>query len=106
MLKFGALITNDKYYKKLNVAYNDVFRYFLWLPRDEQGRPCSASGMFVSRKVKSFQEILRNVVYKFRCRLDSSENELIMGTLFRHISTLSKLKNHWNRLLPNRMGVG
>ena len=58
---------NDKYYKKLNVAYNNVFRYFLRLPRDEQGRPCSASGMFVSRKVKSFQEILRNVVYKFRC---------------------------------------
>ena len=98
---------NDKYYKKLNVAYNNVFRYFLRLPRDEQGRPCSASGMFVSRKVKSFQEILRNVVYKFRCRLDSSENELIKCTLFRHISDVSKLRRHWNRLLlPNRTGVG
>ena len=63
--------------------------------------------MFVSRKVKSFQEILRNVVYKFKCRLDSSENELIMSTLFQHISAVSKLRRHWNRiLLPNRTGVG
>ena len=60
-----------------------------------------------SRKVKSFQEILRNVVYKFRCRLVSSENELIKGTLFRHISSVSKLRRHWNRLLlPNGTGDG
>ena len=55
----------DKYYKKVNVAYNNVFRSFLRLPRDAQGRPCSASGMFASRNIKSLQEILRNVVYKF-----------------------------------------
>ena len=63
--------------------------------------------MFVSRRVKSFQEILRNVVYKFRCRLDVSENELIKGTLFRHISEVSKLRRHWDRLLrPNGTEVG
>ena len=63
--------------------------------------------MFVSRKVKSFQEILRNVVYKFKCRLESSENELVMSTLFRHISDVSKLRRHWNRLLlPNMTGDG
>ena len=49
----------DKVYNKLNVAYNNVFRFLLGLPRDEQGRPCSASGMFASRKVKSLQEIIR-----------------------------------------------
>ena len=94
---------HDKCYKKLNVAYNNVFRFFLQLPRDAQGRPCSASGMFVNRKVKSFQEILRNVIFKFRCRLDVSENELVKCTLFRNIINSSKWRNHWNRLLiPNR----
>ena len=45
--------------------------------------------MFVSRKVKSLKEMLRNVVHKFKCRLGSSENEHIMGTLYRHISTVN-----------------
>ena len=64
----------EKSYRKVKVAYNNVFRFLLRLPRDEQGRPCSASEMFVSRKVKSFQEILRNVVFKFQCRLKLSQN--------------------------------
>ena len=94
---------HDKCYKKLNVAYNNVFRFLLRLPRDAQGRPCSASGMFVNRRVKSFQEIIRNVIYKFRCRLDASENKLVKCTLFRNIINSSKRRSHWNRLLlPNR----
>ena len=98
---------HDKYYKKLNVAYNNVFRSFLRLPRDEQGRPCSASGMFVTRKVKSFQEIMRNVVFKFRCRLDASENDLVKSTLFKNVADVSKIRKHWNRLLcHNRPGLG
>ena len=98
---------HDKFYQKLKVAYNNVFRFFLRLPRDAQGRPCSASGMFVSRKVKSFPEILRNVVYKFRCRLDASENELVKSTLFKNVANLSKLRKHWNRLLlPSGAEVG
>ena len=93
---------HDKCYKKLNVAYNNVFRFLLRLPRDDQGRPCSASGMFVNRRVKSFQEILRNVIFKFRCRLEASENELVKCTLFRNIINSSKRRSHWNKLLTIR----
>ena len=93
---------SDKTYKKINVAYNNVFRYFLRLPRDAQGRPCSASGMFVGRNIKSFQEIMRNVVYKFQCRLNNSKNELVKSTLFKNIMCKSKLRKHWNRLLLPR----
>ena len=75
------------------------FRFFLKLPRDDQGRPCSASGMFATRRVKSFQEILRNVIYKFQCRLNLSQNELVKSTLFNHIKERSKLRDHWNKLL-------
>ena len=93
---------HDKCYKKsmlLIIMYSDFYCYF----RDAQGRPCSASGMFVNRKVRSFQEILRNVIFKFRCRLDASQNELVKCTLFRNIINSSKRRSHWNRLLlPNR----
>ena len=90
---------SDKTYNKLRVAYNNVFRFLLGLPRDEQGRPCSASGMFASRKVKSLQEIMRNLIYKFMCRLDVSENDIVRCTLSQSVVRLSKLRKHWNRLL-------
>ena len=89
----------DKTYNKLRVAYNNVFRFLLGLPRDEQGRPCSASGMFASRKVKSLQEILRNLIYKFMCRLDVSDNDIVCCTLSQSVTRISKLRKHWNRLL-------
>ena len=74
------------------------------LSRDAQGRPCSASGLFVSINIKSLQEILRNVVYKFQCRLNVSNNDLVKCTLFRNVTDKSKLRNHWSRLLfPNRL---
>ena len=96
--------SSDKSYRKVNVAYNNVFRSFLWLPRDVQGRSCSASGMFISRKVKSFQEIIRNMVYKFQCRLNVSANELVSCTLFNDIKNRSKLRKHWNRILFHDRG--
>ena len=93
---------SDKSYKKISVAYNNVFRYFLRLPRDAQGRPCSGSGMFVKRNIKSFQEIVRNVVYKFQCRINISDNELVKSTLFKNVMSKSKLRMHWNKILLSR----
>ena len=90
---------SDKIYNKLRVAYNNVFRLFLRLPRDEQGRPCSASGMFVSRKVRSFQEIIRNLVFKFQCRLNLSQNDLVVCNLFSNVLDRSKLRKLWYKLL-------
>ena len=69
------------------------------MPRDEQGRPCSASGMFASRRVKSLKEILRNLIYKFMCRLDVSDNDLVRSILSQSVTRISKLRKHWNRLL-------
>ena len=89
----------DKSYRKVKVAYNNVFRFLLRLPRDEQGRPCSASEMFVNRKVRSFQEIIRNVIFKFQCRLNTSTNELVKSTLFVQVTNRSKLSIHWTKLL-------
>ena len=90
---------SDKIYNKLNVAYNNVFRFLLGLPWDEQGRPCSASAMFANRKVKSLQEILRNLSFKFMCRMDISDNDIVRCMLYRCVTRNSKLRKHWNRLL-------
>ena len=88
----------------INVAYNNVFRSFLRLPRDAQGRPCSSSGMFACRNIKSLPEILRNAVYTFQCRLNVSNDILVKCTLFRNVKEKSKLRNHWSRLLlPDRL---
>ena len=78
------------------------FRYLLGLPRDKQGRPCSASEMFATRRVKSLQEILRNLIYKFKCRLGVFNNELVHSTLYRCVVSKSKLRKRWNRLLNVR----
>ena len=90
---------SDRIYNKLRVAYNNVFRFLLGLARDEQGIPCSASGMFVSRNVKSFEEILRNLIFRFQSRLDLSNNELVCSTVNVHYLMDSKFRRHWQRLL-------
>ncbi len=90
---------SDKKYNKLRVAYNNVFRFLLCLTRDEEGRPCSASDMFVSRNLKSFDEILRNGVFKFHARIKISNNELVGSTLNTNYQYNSILRIHWQRLL-------
>ena len=90
---------SDKKYNQLRVAYNNLFRFLLCLPRDEEGRPCSASDMFVSRNLKSFEEILRNGVFKFHARIKQSNNELVCSTLNKNYQYNSILRTHWQRLL-------
>lgn len=98
LLICGNLKT-EKTYRKLNVDYNNVFRYLFTLPKDAQGWPCSASGMFVKWKLKSFQERLRYVIYKLQCRQSLSHNDIVESTFFDHkIKKSSKLRKLWNRL--------
>ena len=60
--------------KKLQVAYKDVFRIFLKLPRWT-----SASEMFVTSNVPTFQAVLRNFMFTFMSRLDDSKNKLFVS---------------------------
>ena len=55
--------------KKLQVAYNDCLRILLRKPRW-----CSASEMFCNARVNTFHALLRNLMYKFICRLNVSHN--------------------------------
>ncbi len=83
-----------KQYKKIIVAYNNVFCKFLWYDRY-----CSASGIFVERRVDSFNVRVRRMVYSFRERIYNSENNLIKCIV---ISTALKgydLLSSWNSTL-------
>jgi len=75
------------------VAYNDAMRILLKRPRWT-----SANEMFVAAGVKTFKAVLRNLMYKFICRVDDSENEIIMFLLNIKFSTpryQSQLWRHW-----------
>lgn len=58
---------------KLQVAYNDCMRILLKKPRWS-----SASDLFCKAGVNTFQALLRNLMYKFICRLNVSQNVIIM----------------------------
>ena len=83
--------------KKLQVAYNDAFRILLKLPRWT-----SASEMFVTNNVPTFDALLRNLMYRFMCRLTASKNIIIVSLSditksdTRYLSCFWK---HWTRCL-------
>ena len=56
----------------LRVAYNNAFRILMGYARD-----CSASNMFVSNSIPTFEVLRRKYIYNFRKRLDNSDNVLI-----------------------------
>ena len=89
---------------KLTVAYNDAMRMLLRVPRY-----MSASQMFAYMQVPACQAVIRNLVYKFMCRLDKSENNIInvlvdpTKSVTRYTSDMRK---HWHKLLYVCYDVG
>ena len=83
--------------KKLQVAYNDCMRILLGRPRC-----CSASEMFCGVGVVTFHALLRNLTYKFICRLNASKNRLIVVLTQPNFSSTrygSSIWNHWYSIL-------
>ena len=76
------------------VGFNNVIRKLLHL-----NHFCSASDMFASRHIKSFNEILRHCVYGFKQRLLDSRNVLISSTLRSALYFRGSIWNSWNSLL-------
>jgi len=74
---------------KVVIAFNNSFRRFMSYPRS-----CSASAMFAFNRVRSFNEILRNSVYRFRTRLFNSNNSFISALV--SFTMNSPLWQFWN----------
>ena len=83
--------------KKLHVAYNDALRILLKTPRGG-----SASEMFVTNNVPTFNAVLRNVMYRFMGRLTGSMNTIIVSLIDISQSDTrfsSCFWKHWTRSL-------
>ena len=57
--------------KKLKTSYNSALRRFLVI-----SKPYSASQMFVSGGILSFDELLRNSIYRFAERIETVQTQL------------------------------
>ena len=78
---------------KLNVAYNDGMRLLLKVPGWS-----SASQMFVNIGVPTCPAVLRNPMYRCKCRLSESPNTIIATLVNPAMSAVrftSRLWNHW-----------
>ena len=79
--------------QRLRVAYNDALRILLKVPRWH-----SASDLFVSCGIHTFEALLRHSMYGFMCRLDESRNRIIEGLVSPTRSSYrfsSRLRKHW-----------
>ena len=83
--------------QRLNVAYNDALRLFMRVPRWH-----SASQLFVSLGLPTFKALLRNLMYRFMCRLNESVNVILMKLTDPAKSSFiysSSLWRHWRKSL-------
>ena len=82
---------------RLNVAYNDALRLLMRVPRWH-----SASQLFVSLGLPTFKALLRNLMYRFMCRLNESTNDILMQLTDPSKSSIrysSILWRHWHKSL-------
>jgi hypothetical protein len=84
---------SQEVFKRINVAFNNVFRYFMNIKRG-----CSISQYFVNLNVTGFKPLLRNYINGFSKRLYNSSNTLVStvlnSTYFIYVSTMHKT---WNK---------
>ena len=78
----------------VNVAYNNSFRILHHLPSR-----CSASFMFVSNHIKSFNELIRSSIFSLLRRLQDSENPLVVNYFYTDIHFRSPMFKYWTTQL-------
>ena len=59
----------------------------------------SASATYTFTNTQCCQSTIRNLVYKFVCRLNKSDNALIRALLASSVAYSSRIRSHWRRLL-------
>lgn len=82
-------------YRKLKVAYNNVFRALLNIPRGN-----SMSYFYVRTNTDCFDVVMRKSLYSFYKRIMNSSNKLVCTvTSSAYFTSLSKVFKQWNKLL-------
>ena len=87
-------IFNKSSIDKLRIGYNNAFRRLFGYARD-----CSASNMFVSNRVNTFDSLWRKQIFSCRSRLETSLNSLVKCIHNSDVYYLSLIQKHWRQLL-------
>ena len=77
--------------KRLLITYHNVFKMSISMSKYE-----STS---VLCNVLCCQAVIRNLVYRFMCRLQASNNSLVMSIQSSSLVYMSRIRKHWRRLL-------
>ena len=90
---YGVNLKN-KSLKSVNVAYNNSFRILHQMPARR-----SASFMFVSNHIKSFNELTRSSIFTLLRRLHDSKNPLFVNYFYTDIHFRSPMFKYWTTQL-------
>ena len=76
------------------IAYHNVMKLFMGLPKREHNRP-----LCVHYDIPFGPALLRNLIYRFMCRLNESQNVIIMKLNSSQCRYESQLRKKWKTLL-------
>ena len=79
---------------KLQITYHNILKRNIGLSKYE-----STSATCTFTNTQCCQSTIRNLVFKFVCRLDKSDNALIKALLASSVVYSSRIHSHWRRLL-------
>ena len=79
---------------KLYIAYHNVLKMFIGVSKTEHTRPICAT-----LNIKYCPALIRNYIYKFMCRLQKSNNLLVMNVCGSSCFLESRIWKHWRSLL-------
>ena len=85
---------------KLYIAYHNILKLFIGVPKWEHTRP-----ICVTLNVKYCPALIRNLVYKFMCRLPVAKNIFVRTLCDMSCFYRSSIWKHWRFLLYTN-GVG
>ncbi len=80
--------------KSLQLAYHNCLKTFMGVSKYE-----STSTICSYLNVKTCNGVIRNYIYKFICRLETSQNPLIQNIMTSSIQYTSKIWKHWRKEL-------
>lgn len=84
--------------RKVKVAYNNIFRFLMKIPKVIDGKPVSISREYVRSNIDSFDVVCRKSCVNLRVRLFASSNRLITCVINSHFFVFaSQLNARWHK---------
>ena len=89
-------------YKKMSVSKRQITFHNI-LKRNIGLSKCdSTSATYAFTNTQCCQSTIRNLIFKFMCRLNKSDNALIKALMASSVVYTSRINSHWRRLLCTR----